>query len=235
MNHVVQKALIALCLATPGLAQASRNVLGWTVHIAPRLLTDQAEDTARAFASLETQLQEIVRVVPQPVVAELKKVPLYFSVEYPGIKPSAEFHPDAGWLRNHGRDPAMAKGVEFTNIRVFAADTRRMPNFVLHELAHGYHHRVLPLGFANPEITAAYEKAKASGIYDRVERRDSEGRTRMDRAYAMTTAMEYFAETSEAYFSRNDFFPYTREELKRHDPEMFALLTKLWKVEENSP
>ena len=44
----------------------------------------------------------------------------------------------------------------------------------------------------------------------------------------MTKPQEFFAETSEAFFSRNDFFPFTRDELKKHDPEMFALLTKLW-------
>ncbi|MBA4064410.1 MAG: heme-binding protein [Isosphaera sp.] len=46
----------------------------------------------------------------------------------------------------------------------------------------------------------------------------------------MTTAMEYFAETTEAYFSRNDFFPFTRDELRKHDPDMFELLGKLWQV-----
>ena len=41
---------------------------------------------------------------------------------------------------------------------------------------------------------------------------------------------EYFAETSEAFFNRNDFFPFTHTELKQHDPEMFALLEGLWGV-----
>ena len=40
-----------------------------------------------------------------------------------------------------------------------------------------------------------------------------------------------FAETTEAFFSRNDFFPFTRAELKQHDPEMFALLEKLWGIQ----
>jgi hypothetical protein len=53
----------------------------------------------------------------------------------------------------------------------------------------------------------------------------------MERAYAMVNQMEYFAETTEAFFSRNDFFPFTREELKRQDPEMHDLLAKLWAVE----
>lgn len=208
-----------------------RDVEGWKLEIAPRLLTDQADLTARAVELLRTQLHEIVRVVPKVAVAELQKVPLYFSAEYPGEKPRAEFHPGAGWLRDHGRDPRMVKGVEFSNISIFEAETRRMPNFALHELAHAYHNLVLEDSFGNREIIAAYEQAKTSGLYNQVERRDSRGRTSVERAYAMTTAMEYFAETTEAYFSRNDFFPFTQAELQRHDPHMFALLTKLWQVE----
>jgi hypothetical protein len=49
-------------------------------------------------------------------------------------------------------------------------------------------------------------------------------------AEGQSKANEYFAETSEALFSRNDFFPFTRDELKQHDPEMFALLEELWGV-----
>ena len=124
----------------------------------------------------------------------------------------------------------MAKGVEFTNVRIFEAETRRMPNFALHELAHAYHNRTVRMSFGNLEIKNAYETAKSSGKYDRVERKDSEGRSHMDRAYAMTTPQEYFAECTEAFFSRNDFYPFTRDELKQHDPDMFELLEKLWGV-----
>ena len=47
--------------------------------------------------------------------------------------------------------------------------------------------------------------------------------------------MEYFAEATEAYFSRNDFFPFNSSELKTHDPEMYDLLTELWGVKETNP
>ena len=203
-----------------------RTVSGWTLHLSKSLLTTHPADTEKALKLLQTQLDEIIRVVPAPAVAQLQKVPLYFSPEYPGVPARAEYHPDAAWLRANHRDPAMAKAVEFTNIRIFEAETRRMPNFALHELAHAYHDRVL--GNSHPDIKAAYQNAKAGGKYDRVERQDSEGRKRMDRAYALTNPQEYFAETTEAYFSRNDFFPYTREELLQHDPAMHALLAKLW-------
>ena len=208
-----------------------REVEGWSVHVRRELIESEAILTARALELLRKQLEEIVRVVPAPALKELRLVPLYFSPEYSGRKPTAEFHPDVGWLQANGRDPAMAKAIEFSNIRQFEAELDRMPCFTLHELAHAYHNRVLPEGFANPELKAAYRRARASGEYDRVERRLGKGKPNtLERAYAMNDVMEYFAETSEAFFGRNDFFPFTRDELKTHDPKMFALLLRLWGV-----
>src|SRR6185369_17546189 len=108
----------------------------------------------KALELLRGQLKEIVRGLPAPAVAKLREVTLWFSPEYPGVKPRAEYHPGAGWLRDHGRDPAMVKSVEFTDVRIFEAESRRMPNFTLHELAHAYHDRVLTDGFENAEIKA---------------------------------------------------------------------------------
>ena len=156
-------------------------------------------------------------------------MPLYFSPTYPGSRGGAEFHPDAGWLKDNGRDPIMAKGVEFSNIPIFEQEVNRMPNFALHELAHASHNRFLNGSFDNREIKAAYDKAKASGSYDKVERWHGNGKPNtFERAYAMTDPQEYFAETTEAFFSRNDFFPFTKEELKKNDPAMFEVLQKLW-------
>ncbi len=205
----------------------TRDVLGWTIHVSKPLLAAEPEATATAIELLEKQLAEIIRVVPAAAVAELKKTPLWFSPEYPGVSPKAEFHPDAGWLRDNDRDPAMAQAIEFTNIRIFPEECDRMPNVTLHELAHAYHFRVL--GFDDPAIREAYERAKAAGIYDRVEQHRGGGRpAAFVRAYAMTNEKEYFAESTEAYFSRNDFFPFTREELQSHDPRMVRVLEVAW-------
>lgn len=209
-----------------GNAHEVKMIAGWTAHVSQRLLDDQKNETSKALELLTAQLNEIVAVVPKQALAELQKVPLWISPEYPKVAPRAEYHPGAGWLRDNGRDPVMAKGVEFTNVRIFEAETRRMPNFALHELAHAYHDRVL--NFERRDIKAAFEKAKASGTYDKVDRKDSEGRVRQDKAYALTNQMEYFAEGSEAFFAKNDFFPFTREELQQHDPEFFAILQSVW-------
>lgn len=205
-----------------------RTIEGWKVLISHRLLEEENAATERALELLTVQLKEISRVVPAAAVSELRKVPLWFSPEYPGVRQRAEYHPGAGWLRDNNRDPAMVKAVEFTNIRIFERETRRMPNFALHELAHAYHDRVLPKGFGNEKVKVTFENAKAKGLYEKVEQRFGDGRSANVRAYAMTSPMEYFAECTEAYFSTNDFFPFTREQLKKHDPEMFALLKALW-------
>jgi hypothetical protein len=212
--------------ATAAAERDTRTIAGWTVHVHRDLLAGDAAATTRALELLQAQLDEIARVVPQPALAELRQVPLWVSPEYPGVRPKAEYHPDVRWLRAHGRDPAMARAVEFSNVRIFAAECRRMPLFVLHEVAHAFHHRIL--GYDHAGIRAAYARAKTDGRYDLVERQDAEGRKSKDRAYALTNAREYFAESTEAFFGRNDFFPYTRAELEVHDPAMCTLLAEVW-------
>ncbi len=206
----------------------SQTIEGWTVHVREALLKQDRVATERALELLTIQLREIDRVVPKPAVKELRDVLLWLSPEYPDVPPRAEYHPSADWLREHKRDPSMAKSVEFTNVRTFEAETKRMPNFTLHELAHAYHDRVLPGGFENDQLKAAYERARKQGRYERVEQRFGDGRSSQVRAYALTNPMEYFAESSEAYFSTNDFFPFNRAQLVEHDPEMAGLLQVLW-------
>lgn len=224
---LVFTAIAPVAADDPG--HETRPVAGWTLHVRRTLLAARPHETARAVEILERQLAEIVRVMPAPAVASLRETPLWFSPEYPGVPPRAEFHPDAAWLRAHGRDPAMAGAVEFTNVRVFAEEGERMPNFTLHELAHAHHFRVL--GFDHPAIREAFERARAGGLYEAVVRHNGSGRPRTrERAYAMTDDREYFAETTEAFFSRNDYFPFTRKDLRAHDPHMVRVLETAWGV-----
>jgi hypothetical protein len=44
----------------------------------------------------------------------------------------------------------------------------------------------------------------------------------------LTDQKEFFAEMTEAYFGMNDFFPFNRGELKDAEPEIHALMKKIW-------
>jgi tRNA U38,U39,U40 pseudouridine synthase TruA len=100
--------------------------------------------------------------------------------------------------------------------------TEDQPMMVLHELAHAYHHQVLTRG--NSDVLKAFENAVKSKKYEMV----PYVRGQKLRAYALTNDTEYFAELTEAYFGRNDFYPFTREELKTFDPEGYALMERIW-------
>jgi hypothetical protein len=97
-----------------------------------------------------------------------------------------------------------------------------MPMLLLHELAHAFHNQ--ELDYQHGEIRNLFRQAKKSGTYDKVARKNYEPQE----AYAMNNQMEYFAETTEAYFGENDYYPFNRSDLKKHDPKMHDLLKKLW-------
>ncbi|NBC44815.1 hypothetical protein [Corallococcus exiguus] len=101
--------------------------------------------------------------------------------------------------------------------------------FVLRQFSHAYHDQVP--GWEHAGLAAVYERAMASKSYDCAERWRGPGRPHtFERAYSTTDVGEYFAENSEALFGRNDFYPFTREELGKHDPGMLALLQQVWQV-----
>lgn len=232
MKPILPTILVILVLildlaAEDAFSGRTRNVEGWTLHISAELFAEQKQAVDAAMPFLQKQFAEIVRVVPPAAVAKLRAVRIFFTLPPKGERGTAEYHPEAGWLHEHGRDPAMAQGIQVSDVANFEKETNRMPNFMLHELAHSYHDRVLT--FEQPDIIAAYEHAKAAKLYDRVERWHGNGQPNtFARAYAMTDHKEYFAESTEAFFSRNDFFPFTRAELEKHDPQIVAVLQRVW-------
>ena len=46
--------------------------------------------------------------------------------------------------------------------------------------------------------------------------------------YGLNNHKEYFAEATEAYLGVNDFYPFVRGELKKHDPRMYKIMEKVW-------
>ena len=215
----------ALPPSEPTAAYEARRVEGWPVLISPRLRDDPAL-AAEVLKRLAAQLDQVARVVPAGPLAELRRVTIWLEVAEPH-HPCIVYHPDTRWLADRAMNPAKARGVEVSNARNFLDWTKSQPWMVLHELAHAYHHQFLTDGFDNAEVKAAYEASMAAGRYDKVLGGDGDER----RAYAATDPMEYFAEASEAFFGTNDFYPFVRAELRRHDQAMDRLLSKCWKVD----
>jgi hypothetical protein len=201
-----------------------RKVEGWRVLVHKSLLAKERQQLCDdTLKELGHQLYNITRVVPAEPVAKLRKIPIWVELAHPR-HPCMCFHPSAGWLREHQMNPDKAGAVEIANAKTFLDWTHQQPWMVLHELAHGYHFRVL--GDDNAEIKACYEQAVKSKGYESVLHHDG----KKVRHYALNNDKEYFAEATEAYFGTNDYYPFVRAELKEHDPKMYELLEKLWGV-----
>ncbi len=202
----------------------SQDVEGWTLLVSDQLRGDEPEATGRAIELLAGQCRRVIdALVAAPEALEkVRRVPLWFSSVYEGGGMTAEYHPGAKWLADNGRNPLLVESVEFTNIPIFDKEVVRMPMLLLHELAHAYHHQFV--GHDHAGLRAAFRNAVLTKSYENVARHNG----KPQKAYAMTNVQEYFAETSEAYFGQNDFYPFDREDLLKHDPEVFRQLAELW-------
>jgi len=204
------------------------EVGAWLVLVSDELQASEPEATGRALKLLEVQCRRVSEalVAAPDALAAVTKVVLWFSPQYEGFRMKAEYHPGAKWIEDNGRHPLLTKSVEFTNIPILEKECVRMPMLLLHELAHAYHDQVV--GREHPKLLAAFREAVLKKSYEQVARHNG----KPQKAYAITNPQEYFAETSEAYFGQNDFYPFNRIDLLHHDPKMFALLAELWEGRE---
>lgn len=113
---------------------------------------------------------------------------------------------------------------------------------VLHELTHAFHAHVVIGGDDNICIKNTYEQSKHR--YRAVEEREQvsqnhrDGRPMHERTppgplpptphYAMTNAVEYFAEGSEAMWAFNGEYPWNRSEMWKHDRAGYMLIWNAW-------
>ncbi len=206
----------------PTSTYAQQDMLGWTVLVSSQLRQEHAELAANVLTLLENQLYQITRVVPEPALLHIRKHKIW--VEYKDKNfPCMCYHPSEQWLTKNGYNPEKATGVEICGSEKFLIWTKDQPWMVLHELAHGYHHTVV--GHRNRELREAFLAAKEGGAYESVLHINGQNR----RAYAMNNVQEYFAETAEAFFGTNDFYPFVRAELKQFDPKVYALHERWWR------
>jgi len=226
-------------LASPGHAQTEKSkaessksfydpvelkIEGWTISVDPQLLTTENKDAGeKAMKALANHLQRITYIVPEMQLDQLRTMRIWLELNNP-VLGNMQYHPGKHWLIKNGHDPRLVKHVHIPRAKHLT--DRHMwakhPYVVLHELAHAYHDQILD--FNHPEVLATYKASKEAGIYDEVLLYTG----KKVRHYGLNNQMEYFAESTEAYFGVNDFYPFVRAELKQHDPRMYEQLQKIW-------
>ena len=232
VGDALGKAMISLLTVKPKPAlepikpsgHKALKIEGWQAQVDQRLLEPANEELyRRAMRFLENKLADIKVVVPAPIVKKLQNVTIVMDQSH-GKLTSMQYHPSADWLKANGYSESLARCVHLPRAEDLATkrNVNEQPWVILHELAHAYHDQVLD--FEEPKIKQVFQNYRKSG---RGEKTLLFNGSRV-RHYALTDQKEFFAEMTESYFGVNDFFPFTRAELKESEPEIFELMQGIW-------
>ena len=213
---------------TPTTEYRVENIEGWTVRINPALGEANPGLERATLRELTNQLYRITRVIPPAALERIRDIEVWVELDMPKTACMC-YHVSKGWLIPNGYNPDKEGAIEIGNARAFVDWTQGQPWMVLHELAHGYHDKVF--GYDHAGISQAWQRMSDGGTYEKVGH--ISGRPR--RHYALVNPMEYFSETTEAIYGRNDFHPYVRSELEKVDPEGMALVKSLWELDPVPP
>jgi hypothetical protein len=215
-----------------------QRIHGFTLLINNAVFTNNTDSRwkRKPLDVLELELGTISRRLPDRDVQVLRSILIW--VEWqdradPDVKRGAvaKYYGVYGnvrlWSLAKHKHPKKANNIEIVNMRSLTREHQpgvKLERCVLlHEMAHAVHHRLF--GNRNPAIQAAYKQAMARGLYTNA--RDVYGRIRK-RPYASRNAREYFAELSCAYLDKLHYFPFTPDDLKKHDPQGYRLMELCW-------
>jgi len=201
-------------------ARVTRTIEGWTISIDPQLTRGDGEE---ALEMLANHLQRIAILIPQPALEKMRDIVIWIDQDHPRLN-GMQYHPSKQWLVANDHNPELAKKVHICRADQLLSREQLLkhPAVILHELAHGYHDQFL--SFDNEKIIDAFEAAKESGTYENVLLYTGQ----IVSHYGLNNHKEYFAEGVEAYFYRNDFYPFVRAELHEFDPQLESVIEELF-------
>lgn len=196
---------------------------------------DDSEWKRKPLDVLELELSTVSRVLPKKVESVLKSIIVW--VEWqdqddPDFgKAVAKYYGLfggnlAGWSLSNNKHPGKANNVEVIDMKSLTKEHQPDQKFercvLLHEFAHAVHFHIV--GSNNAIVTQTYNHAMSRKLYDSA--KDVNGRT--IKPYASSNDHEYFAELTCCYINKLHYFPNTREDLKTHDKDGYAMMEKVW-------
>jgi len=207
---------------------AVHDIEGWTVYANRGIRKQHADALDKTLEHLKWELYQIKLGVPPDAVAHMQEDSAIW-MEY-SEKVGLSYHPSRNWLTDHGYTvPRDFQSFMSLSVKSHVGDSYRHPFVIFHEQAHGYDFHFIGKGnrYGNDECEANYQRMMKTGTYENVliwfGRKGSH--------YGRTNRMEYWAESSEAYFAVNDIYPFVRAELREHDPKMARLVERYWGVD----
>lgn len=215
-----------------------QTIQGFTLLIHDEVYkqNDDAKWKRKPLDVLDLELGTVVRRLPEKGVKVLQRLTIW--IEWhddadPDLEKGvvAKYYGVSGnlglWSLGKNKHPLKANNVEVINMESLTREHQPGVSsercVLLHEMAHAVHHQLL--GFNHDGVKAAYKQAMARKLYE--EATDVNGRT-LKPPYAAKNENEYFAELTCAYIDKLHYFPFTPEDLQKHDPAGYKLMEKVW-------
>lgn len=212
---------------------------GFQVFYERNLFHQQCVDS-ELRAILESDLCEMEHMLSDAHLELMQSVSIWLNVSQSVGHPDAvnrgyglAFHHDPEWMKKNGVDLRKCGHIEVYSVADYMKWRECQPLVLFHEFVHFFHYHI---GREREDIQRAYSMAMDRHLYDSVQHiagKDEVTKKEIvvwRRGYAASNCYEYFAQMSEAYFGQCNYYPFHREQLKRHDEGAYRLCTKLWSL-----
>jgi hypothetical protein len=203
-----------------------------TVWVESQLKAEAPAIADRALDRLKAKRGEALAVLPKHARERLANVPFFLlygpKARGGGRNNGLEYFQKDAPDRHEKLDPRWGDAIVVYCAQNYLdiSDLWAM-KALFHEFAHAYQLKQWPE--KQPDILRAWENATNRNLYRNV--LDRETKKPIQRAYALTNQLEYFAELSCMYFVGCNYEPSERNKLKDYDPVGYKMIRKMWRVE----
>ena len=200
------------------------DIHGWKVHIADTVKKDK-QLYQRTLKQINTDLDKIVKTLPEWVLPHLRKTPIWFEKKMPPPFGNRLFFNGSKKGSKKYKIEHLYGGVVAGSSQSYLAVSHIHPWQLLHELTHAYHQFITKHSYQ--PILNAYDHAIKNELH------------RFGNQYARKNHKEYFSTLTEAYFGIDANYPRNRQQLAEHDPIGYCAIVQAWglvgKQEHNAP
>ncbi|HYG75722.1 MAG TPA: zinc-dependent peptidase [Planctomycetota bacterium] len=215
---------------TPERSYVEHKAAGWTVMVERELEEKRPAVSADALKRLDVKLAEFAALIPEAARERLKKIPIFLLMGAEatggGRVSGAEYFQKTAPDHYAYLDKRWGSSVVIYSAKNYLQQNNHWSVLLLvHEFAHAWH--LEQWREKHPPIFQAWQNAVKEKLYENV--KDLNGKT-LEKAYAATNQLEYFAELSCAYFWRGEYEPFDREQLRKHDPKGFEMIEAVWGI-----
>lgn len=207
------------------------NLNGWKVYVEQPLIEVDPQLATQALARLEHKLNDAMDVLPVAAHKDFRRLDFYLMAGPQSVNGGR--NSGLAYFRQNAPDYQKELDTRWRNcVVIYSAknyvDLSELWSIkaLVHELSHAHHLLHYPENKPD-ELYDSWENAMRRGLYHNVQ--DDQGHN-LEKAWACTNQLEYFAELSCMYFVGCNYYPFNRQQLKSYDPDGYAVIEQMWQV-----